>query len=132
MKSELEKRPKVEYLWGGIKEKSFGLVFGPSKSGKTIFSENLAMSLAVGRDSFFGKKLSGKPKKVFFIGLEEFWEIKTSDLIEALTKKLSIQERQLKNYLKQLVNEKKIINTEKGYYISSECTDDGEEVSDEK
>jgi len=105
MKAEFETRPKAEYLWGGIKEKSFGLVFGPSKSGKTIFSENLAMSLAVGRDSFFGKKLSGNPKKVFFIGLEEYWESRAErNLSQYSCLNASEQDLLNENYLYQAVN----------------------------
>lgn len=69
-----ETQPKTTFLWNGIKEKSFGLVFGPSKSGKTIFCENLAMSIAMGKDEFFGYPLDGIPKKVLFVGLEEFWQ----------------------------------------------------------
>ncbi|MDP3314376.1 AAA family ATPase [Lutibacter sp.] len=68
-----ETAPKTNFLWSGIKEKSFGLVFGPSKSGKTIFCENLAMSIAMGKDEFFEYPLDGIPKKVLFVGLEEFW-----------------------------------------------------------
>lgn len=67
-------KPKTTYLWNGIKEKSFGLFFGPSKSGKTIFCENLAMCIAIGKPDFFGYKLNGTPKKVLFVGLEEFWQ----------------------------------------------------------
>lgn len=63
--------PPNKLLWNGVVEKSFGLVFGPSKSGKTIFCENLAMSLAVGRKSYFNYPLDGIPKKVLFISLEE-------------------------------------------------------------
>jgi len=74
MMSIYKTQPKTHYLWSGIKEKSFGLVFGPSKSGKTIFCENLAMSIAMGKDEFFGYPLDGIPKKVLFIGLEEFWQ----------------------------------------------------------
>lgn len=70
-------RPKRKYLWSGIKEKSFGLVFGPAKSGKTIFCENLAMNLAMGSEEYFGYPLSGVPVKVLFMGLEEFWEDST-------------------------------------------------------
>jgi KaiC/GvpD/RAD55 family RecA-like ATPase len=111
MKAEFEKRPKVEYLWGGIKEKSFGLVFGPSKSGKTIFSENLAMSLAVGRDSFFGKKLSGKPKKVFFIGLEEYWESRAErNLSQYSCLNDSEQDLLNENYLYQAIDFSKYIH----------------------
>lgn len=69
-----ETAPKTSYLWNGIKERSFGLIFGPSKSGKTIFCENLAMSIAMGKDEFFGYKLNGIPRKVLFVGLEEFWQ----------------------------------------------------------
>jgi RecA-family ATPase len=66
--------PRPKFLWSGIKEKSFGLVFGPSKSGKTIFCENLGMSIACGIEEFFGLPLDGIPKKVLFVGLEEYWE----------------------------------------------------------
>ena len=74
MEKELSTRPKTKFLWGGIKEKSFGLVFGPSKSGKTIFCENMAINLAIGSHDYFGTSLDGIPRKVLFIGLEEFWE----------------------------------------------------------
>lgn len=68
-----DKEPETTYLWNGVKDKSFGLIYGPSKSGKTIFCENLAMHLASGRSEYFGYTLAGVPKKVLFIGLEEFW-----------------------------------------------------------
>lgn len=74
MMCKYKTQPKTNYLWSGIKEKSFGLVFGPSKSGKTIFCENLAMSIAMGKTDFFGCQLDGTPKKVLFVGLEEFWQ----------------------------------------------------------
>ncbi len=73
MMNELETRPDEKYLWAGINDKSFGLIFGPPKSGKTIFCENLAMNIAMGKKEFFGYKLDGIPKKVLFVGLEEFW-----------------------------------------------------------
>lgn len=66
--------PQKKMLWNGVVEKSFGLVFGPAKSGKTIFCENLAVSLAIGRNHFFDYALEGVPKKVLFIGLEESFE----------------------------------------------------------
>lgn len=74
MMVEFESRPKINYLWSGIKENSFGLVFGPSKSGKTIFCENLAIRIAVGAKDYLGYKLDGIPKKTLFIGLEEDWK----------------------------------------------------------
>lgn len=97
MQTEFEKRPKTKFLWSGIKEKSFGLVFGPSKSGKTIFCENLAMNIAIGRKSFFGHKLSGKPEKALFIGLEEHWENRA--------------ERNLKQYSSLTEDEQKLLNS---------------------
>lgn len=66
--------PQKQMLWNGVVEKSFGLVFGPSKSGKTIFCENLAISIAIGRDNYFDYPLDGIPKKVLFIGLEETFQ----------------------------------------------------------
>ncbi|WP_073360616.1 AAA family ATPase [Flavobacterium fontis] len=66
--------PEKTMLWNGVVEKSFGLVFGPAKSGKTIFCENLAISIAIGRDNYFGYALDGNPKKVLFIGLEETFQ----------------------------------------------------------
>jgi len=108
---EFKKRPKIEFLWSGIREKSFGIVFGPSKSGKTIFCENLAMSLAVGKNEFFGKKLSGIPRKVMFIGLEEFWE----NRVERNVKQLAVlNEEEVKvlneNYLYQAIDYSKYIH----------------------
>jgi archaellum biogenesis ATPase FlaH len=69
----LETTKPVEMLWNGVKENSFGLVFGPPKSGKTIFCENLAISFALGRKDFMGYPINTEPQKVMFIGLEEFW-----------------------------------------------------------
>ncbi len=66
-----ETMPEQKMLWNGVVENSFGLIFGPSKSGKTIFCENLAISIAIGRNSFFDYPLDGIPKKVLFISLEE-------------------------------------------------------------
>lgn len=69
----LETTEPVAMLWNGVKENSFGLVFGPPKSGKTIFCENLAISFAVGRNDFMGYPINKEPQKIMFIGLEEFW-----------------------------------------------------------
>jgi KaiC/GvpD/RAD55 family RecA-like ATPase len=72
---ELRRRtPQIPYLFKGIKVGSFGFIVGSPKSGKTIFCENLAMSLAEGCDEFFGQPLIGIPQKVLFISLEEFWQ----------------------------------------------------------
>jgi len=113
--------PPKKMLWSGIKEKSFGLVFGPSKSGKTIFCENLAISIAVGRDSYFDYSLDGIPKKVLFIGLEEFWDNRAERNIkqfETLT-----EEEQLlmdENYCFQPIDYTKFIITEENWNTLSE------------
>ena len=66
-----ETLPPKKVLWNGIELGDCGLIFGPAKSGKTMFCENLAISIAVGRTSFFDYPLEGGPKPVIFIGLEE-------------------------------------------------------------
>jgi KaiC/GvpD/RAD55 family RecA-like ATPase len=71
------KEPKPVYYWRGVEDISFGYVFGPSKVGKTIFCENLAMSLAVGRNKFFNSDMIGKPKKVFLAAFEEDYRNRT-------------------------------------------------------
>lgn len=111
MMVEYEKRPKVNFLWNGIREKSFGLIFGPSKSGKTIFCENLAMSIAAGKREFMGEKLPEKPKKVLFVGLEEFWENRVERNVKQLIA-LNDEERSLidDNYLYQSVDFSKYIH----------------------
>lgn len=69
--------PPIPYLWTGIKEGSFGFVFGPSKSGKTTFCENLALAIAKGEEVFFDKPLPCGAQKVFFISMEEYWQPRT-------------------------------------------------------
>lgn len=114
MREALKTMPKPKYLYRGITEKSFGLIFGPAKSGKSIFCENLAMSIAVGRDNFLGTKLDGKPKKTLFIGLEEFWTARVQRNVEQY-KSLSQEEMALYdiNYLYQEINFPTHIITEK-------------------
>lgn len=66
--------PEIPMIWSGIKKGTFGFVYGPAKSGKTVFCENLGMSIAAGKDTFLGKPLnSSQVGKVLFISLEEFW-----------------------------------------------------------
>ncbi len=65
--------PLPEYIWRGITKGSFGFIYGPSKSGKTILCENLAISLAIGAKDYLGDKLIGIPKKVLLVSLEEYW-----------------------------------------------------------
>lgn len=69
--------PPVPFIWSGIKKNSFGFVFGPSKSCKTTFCENLAMSLAANLQSFFNQPITPDEYKVLFISLEEYWQNRT-------------------------------------------------------
>lgn len=110
LKKMYKNRPKSKFLWSGIKEKSFGLVFGPSKSGKTIFCENLAHKLATGSQDYFGYPLDGKPKKVLFLGLEEFWESRIERNIQQINP-LSQSEKELinSNFLYQPIDFKRNI-----------------------
>src|SRR6478672_5019301 len=108
--------PPKKMLWNGVKEGSFGLVFGPSKSGKTIFCENLAVSMAVGRASFFGYQLEAKPKSVLFIGLEESWENRMErNLLQA--NGLSANELDLlgENYEYQSLDFKSFVHSEQDW-----------------
>lgn len=74
--NEYEKLPEPKVLWNGIVEGACGLITGVGKTGKTTFSENLAIALAVGKKDFFGYKLDGIPRKVLFFNLEEkLWRI---------------------------------------------------------
>jgi len=68
---ELEHKPKTKFLIQGVKEGSMGFVFGPPKSGKTVFLESLLQNLSVGRNAFMGFELEPVPKKCLFISLEE-------------------------------------------------------------
>lgn len=72
-----DKEPPVPFIWGGIKKQSFGFIFGPSKSGKTTFCENLAMCLAAQLQSFFGQPITPENYTVLFISLEEYWQNRT-------------------------------------------------------
>ena len=69
---DVRKEGPIPFIWGGIKEGSFGYVFGPSKSGKTTFCENLAISLVCGEKEFLGNPILEKRHRVLFISLEEF------------------------------------------------------------
>ncbi|MCK5345579.1 MAG: hypothetical protein KAR20_19350 [Candidatus Heimdallarchaeota archaeon] len=53
-----EKEPEIPFLWNGIKQGSFGFIYGPAKSGKTIFCENLGLSIAANAKEFFGQSIS--------------------------------------------------------------------------
>lgn len=71
MIEQVDKEPKPVMVYSGIKEGSVGFVFGPSKSGKTIFCEALGMSIAAGASSFLNKPIVSSNNKVMFMSLEE-------------------------------------------------------------
>lgn len=72
------KEPPKSFIWSSIMVGSFGFVFGPSKSGKTILCENLALSIAAGKKAFLGIEIENTNKRVIFISLEEFWQNRTN------------------------------------------------------
>ena len=77
MITRVKSEPRMKMVYSGIKENSVGFIFGPSKCAKTIFCENLGMSIAAGCDSFLGKPINLENKKVLFISLEEFYAGRT-------------------------------------------------------
>ena len=97
---QVKKLPPLKPVWGGINEGSFGMIVGPSKSGKTTFCENLALSLVIGKASFWGRKLyTGKPVKVAFISFEENCRPRFDRSVKQL-KALNSREKEIvsKNY----------------------------------
>jgi archaellum biogenesis ATPase FlaH len=77
MNQRVAAEPKPKYIYSGIKEGSVGIVFGPSKSGKTIFCENLLQSIASGQDSFLGMSISIENRKVLMVSFEEYYTFRT-------------------------------------------------------
>jgi len=69
---EMRKEGPIPFIWGGIKEGSFGYVFGPSKSGKTTFCENLAIVLVNGEKEFLSKPILEKEYRVLLLSFEEY------------------------------------------------------------
>jgi hypothetical protein len=77
MMARVKSEPKLEMIYSGIKEKSLGIVFGCSKSGKTMFCENLGMSIAAGADSYLGLPIKIDNRRVLFYSFEEFYSNRT-------------------------------------------------------
>ena len=122
--------PPKKMLWNGVVEKSFGLVFGPAKSGKTIFCENLAISIAIGRINYFHYALDGNPKKVLFIGLEETFQNRVSRNISQF-EILSKEEQALmdENYdVQEIKFPKHIINKDNWETLYSSIKNSGADV----
>lgn len=66
-----ESIPKQTFIWGPIVEKSLGIVVGPSKSGKTTFCENLALSIAAEKETFLSFDISQIEGNIALALLEE-------------------------------------------------------------
>ncbi|QNR85080.1 AAA family ATPase [Pedobacter riviphilus] len=84
MVARVKSEPSIPMLYSAIKEGSVGLVYGVAKTGKTIFCENLGMSIASGRDKYLGKQINAANKKVLFVSLEEFYAPRTGRNIKQL------------------------------------------------
>jgi RecA-family ATPase len=74
------------FIWRGIKKGSCGYIFGPAKSGKTIFCENLGLMLSLGADLFLESPLLKGNHKVLIISLEEYWEHRSERNIKQITR----------------------------------------------
>ena len=75
MVERVKNEPKIEYVWSGIKRGTFGYVYGPAKSGKTILCENLGMAIAAKLPEFLGMPINNTGiESVLFVSLEEFWK----------------------------------------------------------
>lgn len=69
----VEHEEPLKMLYSGIKENSVGVVFGPSKSGKTTFAENLLLNVAAGSCDYLGSPLNVTNKKVVIYSMEEYY-----------------------------------------------------------
>jgi len=81
----VKSEPPVKMIYSPIKEKSFGIVYGLAKTGKTVFCENLAMCIAAGRTDFLGKPIDIDNRKVLFVSLEESYVGRTERNIKQLS-----------------------------------------------
>lgn len=70
--------PEPRSIYRGIILPSLGCFFGPAKSGKTTLAENLAFSIAAGRDDFLGEPLSCDNRRVLIVSLEEYVRNRTA------------------------------------------------------
>jgi KaiC/GvpD/RAD55 family RecA-like ATPase len=113
---EIENTPEPDYIWKGIPEGSKGMIVGVAKTGKTTFAENLAISAAVGRKSFFGSNMDGKPKKVLFINLEESIRLRSRRNAKQI-KRLSEEEFELfsENYYSTPGNFPEFLNSDEDW-----------------
>lgn len=78
LSAKLAGTPELKYIYRGIPEQSFGVFFGPSKSGKTTLVENLALHLVAGQTEFLGDSIYSSSRRVLLISCEEFYRNRTS------------------------------------------------------
>jgi ABC-type iron transport system FetAB ATPase subunit len=64
MMEKVKHEPPQQLIYSGIKENSVGFIFGPSKSGKTTFTENLGLSIASGQFEYLGRPINARNPKV--------------------------------------------------------------------
>lgn len=110
MVEKVKSEPKRKMIYPGIKENSIGFVYGPAKSGKTIFCENLGLSIAAGLNSYLGKPINIENRKVLFISLEEFYHNRTERNSIQISKLLA-------KYGKAWVNNYLVVNNDMPRYI---------------
>jgi len=77
MMKRVNSEPKLPMIYSGIKKNSVGIIVGPSKSGKTMFCENLAMCIASGESHYLDLPIDIQNRKVLIISFEEFYTTRT-------------------------------------------------------
>lgn len=114
----LKNEPKIPMLYPAIKEGSVGLIYGVAKTGKTIFCENLGMSIAAGRKEFLGKEINSSSKKVLFISMEEAYQGRTERNMKQF-ESFNDEEKEsvLSNYIVANENVPKIITSNEDWSI---------------
>lgn len=120
--TKFENEPEPLEIWNGITEGSKGLFVGVSKTGKTTFAENFAISLAVGRPSFYGKEIKGGVKKILFINLEESPRMRSLRLKKQISR-LNHQEMMLfdENYLTPKLEFIEFVNSDQDWEKLRDC-----------
>jgi len=73
MMTRVKYEEPLKMLYPGIKENSVGIIFGPSKSGKTTFAENLLLNIAAGSKEYLGSPLKVDNPKVIIYSMEEYY-----------------------------------------------------------
>lgn len=119
--NRVKEEPEPIIIWNGIVEGSKGLIAGVGKTGKTTLAESLAISIAVGKNNFFGHPLSGNPDKILFINLEESFRVRSRRNLKQIIS-LSAEEKVLfsENYLSTPENFPEFLLTDEDWLDVSE------------